>query len=432
MNQMNPRNSMNPMNRQSDVMTRLGDARPAHLDRAPVPGRRQDDLSRALGEPTRRSDGPNRIRVRPTRIAVGLGAVAAVAAVTVASTGSIGFFGPEARPRAGSPTSGSAAPSSGLTTPSQNSTVPNSGSALGASQILLVAADQVRSDSTSGRYWRITHDLYALELAGPAKSPYVIRSGDREQTWIARSDSKPSWAAHKGLGRAPLSAADRAAWKRDGSPTTFAVRGDRVTGSGKQKDSIAQIPGAPSSWTVDMFNPASKVFFVGHDLTMQDVRALPSDEAALRDFLLTDFRRNVEASRQRGESLAQDDWLFSQATELLTLPVASEVRASAYRIMAGIKGVRSLGQVKDAAGRVGNAVAVTGTDSRGRFENRIIINSSTGLLMADETRILEPVAALSWVKPTDVYASTVVKQIGWTNDKPPAATKYDASGSGLG
>lgn len=401
---MSPQSSQTP---QPDVMTLLKEARPAHLDPAPDPRRRQYDLARALGEPAQLSRGSRHRVIRPSRVIYGLGAAAAVAGIAVATlTGPAG---------------------------SSEGSEPN---ALSASQILLVAADHVRTDATTGKYWRTTQDIFGLELAGPTEDPYVIRSGDREQNWVARSDSSASWAAHKRLGREPLSDADRAAWKRDGSPTTFAVHGDWTNKDGTTDD-VTDISGAPTKWTVDPYNPDSKVFFVGHDLSMREVRALPADPAALRAFLLTDLQRNVEAGGAldvdgQGSVPTQEGWLFSTATELLTLPVTPEVRASAYQIMASLSGVQNLGQVKDVTGRSGNAVAVQGSNANGQFENRIIIDANSGLLLADEIRYLKPSAELSWLKPTDVWQTTVVADIGWTDDKPPARTKYVPSDDRIG
>jgi len=402
------------MSPQPDVMNLLEAARPVHLDPMPDSQRRQNDLARALAEPTQLSRGGTRRAIRPIRVIYGLTAAAAVAAIAVATTN-----GPT-EPVSGPSATGSSADSES------------------ASQILLTAANQVLTSSTSGRFWRTTSDIYGLDLAGPAKAPYVIRSGDREQNWVARSDSNPSWGAHQGLGRKPLSAADKAAWKADGSPTTFAVHE-----SGRKGDTIANLPGAPTKQVVDLFNPDSEVFFVGHSLTMRAVRALPADQTALRTFLLTDLARNMKVRDQKhgvmaangqstGAALTEDEWLFSTATDLLTLPVAPEVRASAYRIMAGLKGVKSLGSVKDVTGRTGKAVAVRGSDANGVFETRIVINAKSGLLMADEIRYTKPAAALSWLKPTDVFQTTVVTDIGWTNDKPPAKTKYVPSGTAVG
>jgi hypothetical protein len=410
------------MSPQPDIMTLLQDARPEHLDPAPDPRRRQHDLARALGEAAQLPPARRRV-IRPSRVVYGLTAAAAVAAIAVATAS-----GPTAPGSTAGPAAGAQAGTPAGSATGSGSTSSGEPSSLNAAQILLVAADQVRTAPASGRYWRTTTDLYSLELAGPAKNPYVIRSGDREQNWVARSESGTSWGAYKGLGREPASAADRVAWQRDGSPKTFAVHGNWVDDAAKGgKKSVADLPGAPTAWTVNPYNAESKVFFIGHELSMSAVRDLPADPQALRAFLLTDYQRNVKAG-----SPTQDEWIFDTATDLLTLPVSPDVRAAAYRIMSGLSGVQSLGRVSDLTGRAGNAVAVQGTDGQGRFEKRIIIDAASGLLLADETRYLEPGPKLSWLKPTDVWQTTVVTDIGWTDDKPPARTRYTPSGNGVG
>jgi hypothetical protein len=408
------------MNRQHNAMDRVAMARRAALDPAPDPERRLADLARALAEPSpfSSSDAPRSApvgaRTHRSRLVLGLSAAATVAAVAaVIATSGLESAGPTAN--------GTGAAETASTGTNSRATDQR------ATRILLVAADHVATAAPSGRYWRTTTDLYALELAGPARHPYVIRSGDREQNWVARSDSDPNWGAGKSLGREPASAADRAAWQADGSPTTFAVR-EPVS------QQVITVPAAGTKWVVQETNSGSKVFFVGHDLTMSQIRALPADPSRLRTFLMTDFRRSVKAGREYplAGTWTQDSWLFDNASSLLTLPVSPEVRASAYRIMAEVKGVRSLGSVPDLTGRVGDAVAVRGSNSLGEFEKRIIIDPATGLMLADEIRYLKPIERLSWAKPTDVWQSTVFIDVGWTNDKPPAPTGDGPSGKGVG
>jgi hypothetical protein len=386
------------MKRQPSAMDRVAKARPAELDPTPDPDRRLADLARALAEPSTftaseaERSGPERARPPHTRLILGLSAAATVVAVAT----------------------GLATNGFGLTRPPVTSSRETD---LDASRILLVAADKVAADRATGRYWRTGTDTYSLDLAGPAKDPYVVRSIDRERGWIPRSGSGVSSVASKTLAPEPLTATDRAAWIRDGSPTTFTVR---VPGRGKD----VSVPRTATRWVVSTYLHDKTVFFVGHDISMSAIRALPADPARLRAFLMTDFKRNVEATEQYplAGTWTQDSWLFDTASSLLTLPVSPEVRASAYRIMAGVKAVRSLGSVPDLTGRVGDAVAVQGSNALGQFERRIIIDPATGRMLADETRYLKPTQKLAWAKPTDVWQSTVITDIGWTNDRPPART----------
>ena len=73
---------------------------------------------------------------------------------------------------------------------------------------------------------------------GPAADPYLLLDESQVQNWAARSpkDGSPDFA--KQLGAAPVSAADRAAWQRDGSPTSWDYVG--------QSDGLADAQGDTS------------------------------------------------------------------------------------------------------------------------------------------------------------------------------------------
>jgi hypothetical protein len=418
----------------TDVIQLLADSRPAYLDAGTDPAVRQDHLRRALTEPSSslaseegeqlaRIGVPDRPLHRRTglRVGVGLTAAATVAAITVATGGFHGTPTPTAGSGGGQVVAGRA-----KSTPAK--------AQLGVSQILLLAADQVRAAPTTGKYWRTTTELRGLELAGPKNDPYTLEGGDVDEIWAARADSGTSWGVGRGLGYKPATSADLAAWKRDGSPKIVDMHEAKSDG----KDSVLTgVSIAASKEQVVPTNPDSEIFSIGgKDKSMRDVRELPADPTALRKVLLQNYQRSVDATkslkRAVGPAWTEDQWLFNTATDVLTLPVTPQVRASTYRILAGLGSVHSLGRVTDVKGRPGNAVAIQDTGSLGLQEDRLIIDPTTGLLLAQETRVLKPVAAMSWLKPTDVWQTSVVTRIGWTNDRPPARTKYVPSANAVG
>jgi hypothetical protein len=404
------------MNDQLDLLQQLATARPAYLDAPADPHVRQAHLSRALSEPgLGLGDGRTRrpMHLRPgARLVFGLTAAASVAALAVVTTGVHGSTSP---PVTGSTRSGRLAGGQGQ---------PDS-----ASKILLLAADQVLTAPASGKYWRTATELVSLDLAGPGKDPYRMRYTGPEEDWAARSDSATSWGVGHGFSYAPATAADRAAWKRDGSPKTLSVHEVDPNGKETRLNGVAV---NDKHLTVDPVNPASEVFNIGgKDISMHAVRRLPSDPAELTTVLMRNYQGSGITPKGK-VSVSKDQWLFSTATDVLTLPVAPEVRASAYRILAGLKSVQNLGSVSDLKGRTGNAVAIDAAYSEGLSQIRLVIDPKTGLLLAQETRIIKPVAAMSWLKPSDVWQATVIDSAGWTNDKPPARTKYVPSGKGVG
>lgn len=102
---------------------------------------------------------------------------------------------------------------------------------------------------------------------------------------------------------------------------------------------------------------------------------------------------------------------FSGAAIVLDLPVPAPVRAAAYRMLAGLSGVASVGRVTDALGRSGIAVGYTrrgdgGVDS----QQRLIIDPATGQALAQE----------SWTGGTRESYTAIVKA-DWSNDTPPDA-----------
>jgi hypothetical protein len=407
------------MTSQFDLMQQLADARPDYLDLAPDAQLREAQLRRALTEPdslmaeqriehlTRLGRPVRPVHRRPgVRVAAGLTAAATVAAVAVAATG--GLPGSTATPgRRPAVQAGGAGHATGQAAPLQ------------ASQILLLAADRVLGDRSSGRYWRDVTELHALSLAGPDNDPYKVSYLDHNEMWSARSASETSWAVQHGFTYAPATAADRQIWKRQGSPAKFTIH---VVG--QKGDSTLEVSASHKKTVVDPTNTDSNGLYIGgQGYSVRAVRNLPSDQDALTKVLLKNYQPKVAT---------KDQWLFSAATDVLTLPVSSPVRASAYRILAGLNGVRSLGTVTDVDGRTGNGVAIQQTGAQGVSEIRLVINAKTGLLLAQEIRYVKPGAALAWLKPTDVYQATVVTELGWTNDKPPARTKYVPSGHGVG
>lgn len=139
-----------------------------------------------------------------------------------------------------------------------------------------------------------------------------------------------------------------------------------------------------------------------------------SDRARLTKILLGGYPANAK-------QWTQDRWLFSTAADVLIQPVTPAVRASIYRILAGLPSVRAAGPVTDVEGRAGTAVALTWNSPQGAEEERLIIDVKAGSLLARETRLIKPIAALSWLKPTDRWSTTVITRSGWTDDTPPSA-----------
>jgi hypothetical protein len=321
---------------------------------------------------------------------------------------------------------------------------------LNGSQVLLTAAEHAGTASTAtGKYWRTTIEFRRLQLAGTRPDPFKLSDGLLVDKWTARSDNDTGRNLEKQLADTPATDEDRAVWKRAGSPAKVDVHYLDKAG----KDNVMHgVPLGVSSTQVIRrraragLTSAQKMrggstFTVSYKpMTLKQVRSLPSDQAALRKVLLNNFDRTVK-DQQRNlvsdgvDGWTEDRWLFSNAVDVLTVPTTPAVKASAYRILAGLHSVRNLGGVTDVKGRAGNGVALQWRGTRGVEEKRLVIDTKTGSLLAAETRLLKPIKTMSWLKPTDVAETTVITRAGWTDATPPAPTKVKPSpgtGPGLG
>ncbi|MDX6742640.1 hypothetical protein [Actinocorallia sp. A-T 12471] len=138
------------------------------------------------------------------------------------------------------------------------------------------------------------------------------------------------------------------------------------------------------------------------DITLGELRGLPADPVALKDALARRLKPGT-----KGVEL--DTLLFEMGVHLVSeLPVSSEVRAAAYRLIAGLPGVVSTGAVTDALGRQGRSVAM-GADGSADQMLRLVIDPADGL----------PLAVQHYTTATgEVVSATTVTRIGWTDDRP--------------
>ncbi len=425
------------MNDQLDVMRLLTDARPTYFNQPADPHRQQADLRRIMAQPSSTVEQPTPPNADPRRLSsgtrsgavqlfrptrpgmrrrlIGTSVAAGVAAVTLTVVGAVA--GPQSAGR--------------------SSTGPAPAVDVSHSHVLLLAAEHVGAATDNGRYWRTTTETRDLELGSAHGGTFRLIYRGVDETWVGRTTAITSWEVTHPWSRVPASSRDRSNWQRAGSPATFDLNDLNRAGH-----LVTVIPGVGARGgknVVDPFNPESEVFSIGGlDKSMSDIRRLPAEPNALTTVLLENYQRSVDAAVRSGRNQAgttgttKQAWLFGTAAELLTLPVTPPVRATAYRIIAGLDGVVTIGRTRDVTGRTGDSVAFRSDSSHGLQEDRLVIDPTTGMLLAEEIRLLRPVPAMSWVQPTDIYRTSIVTRIGWTDDKPPARTKYVPSGKGLG
>jgi hypothetical protein len=286
-----------------------------------------------------------------------------------------------------------------------------------AAKGVLVAASKRAGDTptSTGRYWRVRTVNEAMVIrVGTGDNAYTLEQRAVSETWTPRDASDANWGGYRELGARPATAADQAAWVRDGSPTHWDL------GSSDTADRhhiIATIvPGKGSLFRVQGV-PAGGVFlWQAGELRLADLQAMPTSAEELRAYLLDAQRgtgKTPRGKRGTGPNLAEPDlWLFQTASSLLSeLPAPPKVRAAAFQLLSGLPGVESVGKVRDPLGRTG--VGIVLHESRQGIESAIqlTIEPSSGTLLS---------VSLKGPKNVD----SIIVDSGWTNDKPtvPAAT----------
>ena len=142
-------------------------------------------------------------------------------------------------------------------------------------QALDAAADLMarRSEPASGRYWRATTEI-TTQVQGPR---YSVNERVLQTLW--RGAGRQVMNERRLLGVQPVTPADRAAWKRAGSP--------KLCESGTECAGGFIKPGQ-TEYVVDLREKATLLRhgLIGFDLKAAGVMKLPGDPAALRSELL--------------------------------------------------------------------------------------------------------------------------------------------------
>jgi hypothetical protein len=309
-----------------------------------------------------------------------------------------------------------------------------------AQRILLTAARTVGRAAlpATGRYWVARAAVGNFQLAGPAGHHYVILTRVRDQDWAAHSAKAPSPDLVQALGVRLASASDEAAWRRDGSPTTWNIGEDfgLAEPHGFADGFNRATTMAPGKLTDTSVLYGAQFHFGSTFMSASQLLALPADPARLKALLLAGFG----AGGADGD-ISAEAYLFEVAPPVLALPVTPAVRSALYQMLAGLPGVRSLGQVQDAAGQRGLGVALSRSYSgcgdevvqnrdgasdpaRPSFascvvQQRLVINPETGLPLAQELRYVKLPAGQKWSAPDGLFSYQIFQTAHWTSASPP-------------
>ncbi|GAA2300317.1 hypothetical protein GCM10010149_56710 [Nonomuraea roseoviolacea subsp. roseoviolacea] len=220
------------------------------------------------------------------------------------------------------------------------------------------------SAAPQGTYWHV-RSVYTATCC---------QVGTKEKYWVVTERVSEHWADHDGRmwwstsdQARPKSAADLAAWKRDGSPQKWTYRTEGM---------LVKLTANPHQTPVKPMR--GNDWLIGErKLSFQEIQSLPTTPEGLRGWL-------VEASAVGEDPVLPqnfDDWVKGAYTSLLyRLPAPRPVRVAAYQALSGLAGVKS-------AKQAGNAVKLTyGYDAAG-YEARFGIVVDTGAMAVVETSV---------------------------------------------
>ncbi|MEO3871086.1 hypothetical protein ABGB18_19930 [Nonomuraea sp. B12E4] len=211
------------------------------------------------------------------------------------------------------------------------------------------------------------------------------------------------WVGSRVPGAYPSSAADRVAWRRDGSPAKWTRTAD---------GQVVDLSTKPSHGHVTPVRGRNSFSLAGQKLTYDEVQRLPANPKALKSWLMEAGR----VSRMPENEL--DRFVTQTLPDLFRrLPAPKEVRAAAYQALLTMPGVQSRGTAKDGMGRAGAVLRIEDPPQvvrkeTDRLRTDLIVDTGTMLLLSEsQTSTING-------KATDKPSTEIVLQAGWTNAGP--------------
>ncbi|MFY7068021.1 CU044_5270 family protein [Nocardiopsis changdeensis] len=274
--------------------------------------------------------------------------------------------------------------------------------------------EAVRNQPVDGDVWyqRLTWgEARGLGPEGDRYGVHHIRSneawswsGESSEVEYVPADAEASLSArrHGPAAWALVDERHRAAWERDGSPESWS---HEETGDGPIPDA-SDIEG-------ELLGPSGAGWYLAGEMREhRDLQELPSSPEALREMIL--------AYDDPDAPSGEEDRLFSEIDHNLATPLPPETMAGMYTVLAGLSGLRPLGEVTDVAGRVTVGVAYTPADPGGfgTVEHRLHFDPVTGLLVSREQVVIEPSTSVTdWCEPGDLV-DYITYETAWIAEPP--------------
>lgn len=310
----------------------------------------------------------------------------------------------------------------------------SSGSARGT--LLTAARTAAKAAQPAPERYYVTPGTVGNVLrVGPPGDRYLVLEVVGTQDWAATNprDGSPHLSQARYVRAA--SAADKAAWRRDGSPQVWKHVGQETGLADPVGDTdgwLRPLSAAPGKLAAGAAVYGGQPFIVGDRfLSLRQLQALPADPAELKALLLAGW--SVQGSAGTATS-----YLFQTVPAVLEMPVTSAVRSALYRLLASLPGVQSIGPITDVAGRQGVAVGYTARYSGcGRqidptssanpaplfssctVQQVLIIGPDDGMPLAEELRYTQLPAGQHWSAPDGLFSYEIFGTPYWTNhDRP--------------
>jgi hypothetical protein len=368
------------------------------------------------------------LAARPSRLLLRLGIPAVAAAAAAAVVAAVLVQGPAP------PVSQEAGGIAVFQLPSDAAIGGSDGPARG---ILLTAArTAAKAAQPAPERYYVTPGIVGNVLrVGPPGGRYLVLEVVSTQDWAAANprDGSPDLSQARYVQAA--SPADKAAWRRDGSPGVWQHVGQE-TGLA---DPVAATDGwlrplsaAPGKLAAGSAVYGAQPFIVGDRfLSLRQLQALPANPAKLKALLLAGW----SAHESTGTATS---YLFQTVPTVLEMPVTPAVRSALYKLLASLPGVQSIGRITDVAGQQGVAVAYTARYSGcGRqidpsssanpaplfssctVQQVLIIGPDDGMPLAEELRYTQLPAGQQWSAPDGLFSYEIFGTPYWTNrDRP--------------
>ncbi|WP_019632165.1 CU044_5270 family protein [Actinomadura atramentaria] len=262
---------------------------------------------------------------------------------------------------------------------------------------LLVAATSAEN-APAGTYWHTKRISGEINGVGTKTDHYMVDSRQVLESWTTRAGA----SSQRRLGPVgyPWQPADAAKWRAAGSPNRVYIPNPDADGS---KTFIFM----GDNERLQPMPPDDDVRFFG--LTVAQISDLPTDPGKLKDALL-DLKGHWRAASPDGPERPMRELAGAERARALSevagtllsdAPTPPKIRAAAFRMLAGLPGVRAEGTAKDPTGRPGNVISLpvastvplglyTAPKRLGTYRRQWIIDPKRGLLLAVRDLVVTP------------------------------------------